>query len=106
MYPGAVLRRIRLEYAKRLLTERDMTLREIARQCGYRSQNTFCVAFRRAVGMAPKKFQRQYWLAASHRSRKGGVQTIVSNHLLPLLLVETMSAGFKLPRNDLACRAL
>jgi AraC-like DNA-binding protein len=68
IYPGAVLRRIRLEYAKQLLTERDMTLREIARRCGYRSQNTFCVAFQRALGMAPKQFQRQAWLSAYHPS--------------------------------------
>jgi AraC-like DNA-binding protein len=61
--PGAVLRHIRIEYAKRLLVECDLSLRQIAQQCGFRSENTFCVAFQRAVGMPPKKFQRQYWLA-------------------------------------------
>lgn len=61
--PGAVLRSVRLEQAKRLLVEEDLKLNEIARQCGYRNQNSLCIAFQRAVGVSPKKFQRQYWLS-------------------------------------------
>lgn len=60
--PGFVLRHARIEYAKQLLTEHDLPLRAIAERCGYRSQNTFIVAFTRATGMAPKKFQRHVWL--------------------------------------------
>lgn len=64
--PGAMLRRVRLEYAKRLLTEQDLPLKTIAAHCGYRSMNSFCVAFHRFEGLAPKKFQKQV-LLASHR---------------------------------------
>jgi len=60
--PGKILRHARIEYAKRLLTEHDLPLRSIAGECGYRSQNTFCVAFQRTTGMSPKQFQRQTWL--------------------------------------------
>lgn len=62
MNPGAVLRSVRIEHAKLILTEHDFGLKQIAERCGYRSENTFCVAFQRAVGIPPKKFQRQYWL--------------------------------------------
>jgi|ERR1700722_9186606 transcriptional regulator GlxA family with amidase domain len=60
--PGQMLRRFRIERAKRMLVEKDMGLTEIAKQCGYRSANTLWVAFRNATGLAPKKFQRQAWL--------------------------------------------
>ena len=62
--PGSVLRQVRIERAKQILVERDLTLKDIAKHCGYRSENTFCIAFQRATGMAPKKFQRQTWLSA------------------------------------------
>ena len=62
--PGAMLREIRIEHAKRVLCRHDLPLRNLARQCGYRSDNTFCIAFQRAVGMPPKKFQRRHLLNA------------------------------------------
>jgi AraC-like DNA-binding protein len=67
--PGALIRQARLEHARRLLTEYDLPLKTIAKRCGYRSENTFCVAFSREAGMSPKKFQRQVWLAVSRHSR-------------------------------------
>jgi len=60
--PGAMLRRLRIDYAKRLLTEEDLPLKAVARKVGFVSENTFCVAFQRATGLSPKKFQRQIWL--------------------------------------------
>jgi AraC-like DNA-binding protein len=63
--PGALIRQARLEHAKRLLIEYDLPLKTIAKRCGYRSENTFCVAFSRDAGTSPKKFQRQVWLAVS-----------------------------------------
>jgi len=62
--PGSYLRQARIEFAKRLLTEQDLPLKTIASMIGFRSDNTFCIAFNRATGMAPKKFQRQAWLGA------------------------------------------
>lgn len=61
--PAAVLRQMRIEYAKQLLVEEDLPLKVIASRTGFRSENTFCVAFSRAMGMPPKKYQRQVWLA-------------------------------------------
>jgi transcriptional regulator GlxA family with amidase domain len=58
--PGAAMRRTRIERAKRLLTDYDLTLQVIAKRCGFRSDNTFCIAFTKATGMAPKRFQRQF----------------------------------------------
>lgn len=60
--PGEVLRQLRIEYAKRLLVQYDLPLKELARVSGFKSANTFCVAFRRMTGCSPKKFQRQAWL--------------------------------------------
>lgn len=60
--PGAVLRQLRIEYAKHLLVQHDLSLTDLARQSGFKSANTFCVAFQRMTGSSPKKFQRQAWL--------------------------------------------
>jgi len=61
--PGSYIRQARIEFAKRLLVEQDLPLKTIATITGFRSENTFCIAFHRATGMAPKKFQRQTWLS-------------------------------------------
>jgi AraC-like DNA-binding protein len=102
--PGAVLRHLRLEYAKRLLTEQDLKLKEIACQCGYRNENSFCVAFQRTMGMAPKQFQRQYWLAACQRQLRGGIEQPVSNALVPPMLTEMASASFNPPKQNFISR--
>jgi len=81
MNPGAMLRHVRIEHAKRLLVEDDLMLRQIAKLCGYRSENTFCVAFQRAVGLSPKRFQRQYWLGISSRHQKGMGQSKSDSHV-------------------------
>lgn len=55
--PGSFIRQARIEFAKQLLIEQDLPLKTIAAVTGFRSENTFCVAFHREAGMAPKKFQ-------------------------------------------------
>lgn len=82
--PGAVLRHVRIEYAKRLLIEHDLVLKEVAKRCGYRSQNTFCVAFQREMGISPKKFQRRYWLTACRDHRESLIQPVINSLLPPL----------------------
>jgi AraC-like DNA-binding protein len=62
--PGSFLRQARIEFAKRLLTEQDLPLKTIAEIAGFRSENTFWIAFKRATGMAPKQFQHQAWRLA------------------------------------------
>lgn len=71
--PGAVLNQLRIEHAKNILAEQDLTLKEISKRCGYKSQNTFCVAFQRSTGFAPKQFQRNYWLAIIRNHRKSAL---------------------------------
>lgn len=55
--PGQELQRIRIERAKRLLTEAEHKIEVIATMCGYQSANSFCVAFKQATGMSPKQFR-------------------------------------------------
>ncbi len=59
--PGKVLRRYRIEQAKLILETNDLPMSRIAQLCGFRSANTFCIAFRNAVGVAPKQFQKTLW---------------------------------------------
>lgn len=70
--PAAMMRQMRIEQAKHLLVTEDLSLDELAKRVGFRSANTFCVAFQRAVGMAPKKFQRSSWLAICQIKRQPG----------------------------------
>jgi transcriptional regulator GlxA family with amidase domain len=57
--PGNLLRRMRIEYSKRLLADGDRTLADVATASGFRKVNSFYVAFRSLAGVAPRKFQRQ-----------------------------------------------
>jgi len=82
--PGSVLRRIRIESAKQLLLAHDLPLKTIADLCGYRSENTFCIAFQHATGMAPKKFQRNAWLTIYRIYRQAEADsTLTKSQLLP-----------------------
>lgn len=57
--PGHELQRIRIEQAKRLLSNSSEKMDTIANRCGYRSGNSFWVAFRQATGVSPKAYQKQ-----------------------------------------------
>jgi transcriptional regulator GlxA family with amidase domain len=56
--PGHELQRIRIELAKRLLTDTDKKMDELAEMCGYESANSFWVSFKRATGKSPKAYQK------------------------------------------------
>lgn len=75
--PGAVIRRLRLGRVKQLLAEEDLKLVDLARQCGFQSENTLCVAFQREVGIPPKKYQKQYLL-----SKVSGLETAKSKNCI------------------------
>lgn len=81
--PGAVLRRVRIEYAKRLLVEQNLKLNEIAQRCGYRSVNSLWIAFQNLTGLSPKKFQRRYWLTTCRHYQQIGFSPVISNPFLP-----------------------
>jgi LacI family transcriptional regulator len=58
--PGAELQRVRIEKAKKLLSQSKMKLDAIAEMSGYQSANSFWVAFKHATGMSPRKYQKQF----------------------------------------------
>ncbi len=55
--PGEELHRVRIERAKKLLTETDHKMEVVANLCGYHSANSFCVSFKQATGLSPKMFR-------------------------------------------------
>lgn len=95
--PGLFLRCLRAERAKLLLIQQDLKLREIAALCGYRSENTFCVAFLREVGMSPKKFQREYLLSVCHEYRQANIRPAAKNRMKALNLSAHLPQNFYQP---------
>ena len=57
--PIAVTVRQRIILARQLLSETDEVVTTIARQCGFRRANQFCVTFRNQVGMSPLDYRAQ-----------------------------------------------
>lgn len=57
--PSVELQRIRIERAKLLLADADKPIDEIPNQCGYKSANSFWVAFKRATGTSPARYRNQ-----------------------------------------------
>ncbi|NWK57442.1 helix-turn-helix domain-containing protein [Verrucomicrobiaceae bacterium N1E253] len=53
------LRRLRIEHAQHLLKEQSLSITEIARSCGFASVHYFSAAFKREIGISPKRFQQQ-----------------------------------------------
>jgi LacI family transcriptional regulator len=68
--PGQEIRRLRLERAKKMLSESKHKIETIAEMCGYHSANSFGISFKNAMGMAPKKFRDSLisWHAALPKS--------------------------------------
>ena len=56
--PGAYLRRLRLEAARRALLESDRPIADIAFDAGYYDQAHFTREFRRTIGLPPAAFRR------------------------------------------------
>lgn len=50
---------LRLQQAKRLLAETDLTVTEVMLQCGYQSHTPFYRAFGREVGLSPQAYRQQ-----------------------------------------------
>lgn len=51
--PGELLRRLRLEHARRMLLATRIPVQEVALACGFADANTFCRAYRRRHGVTP-----------------------------------------------------
>lgn len=54
--PMEYLRRVRIEYSKRILKERDTTIAEVAASLGFSDQSHFTRTFGRLVGVSPGSF--------------------------------------------------
>lgn len=57
--PGTEIRQVRIERAKALLTETNLSITEIARRCGYAQVEGFSAAFRSVAGESPARYRRQ-----------------------------------------------
>nr|WP_275901522.1 helix-turn-helix domain-containing protein [Cohnella algarum] len=55
-----VLLRLRIEKAKRLLTETDLGQQDIAQQVGYSNAITFGRMFKRVVGVTPGDYRKKH----------------------------------------------
>lgn len=58
--PATELRRVRLNEAKRLLTETNDKISTIAWDCGYSNSSNLSFAFNREIGMSPRAYRNRY----------------------------------------------
>jgi len=58
-HPSEYLRSLRLDRAKELLTETNLSITRIARMCGFASLTQFGDTFRRAAGKTPRQFRKK-----------------------------------------------
>ena len=57
---GAYVERVRIEAARRLLERTDDGIARVARQCGYRTVETFHRSFRRLTGVTPGQYRERF----------------------------------------------
>jgi transcriptional regulator GlxA family with amidase domain len=57
MTPGRFIERVRVEAARRLLEETSRTVPDIAAACGFGSPEAMRIAFRRTLGVPPKRYR-------------------------------------------------
>jgi len=55
--PGSYIRRLRIEKAKSMLLEGQITVSEIIQQSGFRNPQSFYTAFKKIVGVTPNEFR-------------------------------------------------
>ena len=58
--PATEMRRIRLDHAKRLLTETNDKISAIAYDCGYSNSSNLSFAFNRETDMSPRTYRNRY----------------------------------------------
>ncbi len=54
------IRNVRIEQAKLLLQERDMTTSEVAQSVGYSDRTYFCKVFKQVVGLSPNEYRKKF----------------------------------------------
>ncbi len=58
--PYQYLMRIRLEKAKEILREKDCSMEEVAKLCGFVNSGHFSTVFKRNIGMSPSEYRKQH----------------------------------------------
>jgi LacI family transcriptional regulator len=58
--PASVLRQIRLNFAKRSLTQTNIKIEALALECGYSNSSNLSHAFNREIGMSPQDYRNMY----------------------------------------------
>lgn len=58
--PTDEIRRIRIDRARKLLTETDLPMQEIAESCGYATYNYLTHVFKQTTGMTPRDYRKQF----------------------------------------------
>lgn len=57
--PGAEIRRIRIEKAEELLATTDLSVTQIAAQCGFEGSSRFSLFFRKRMGLSPSEYRKR-----------------------------------------------
>jgi AraC family transcriptional regulator, transcriptional activator of the genes for pyochelin and ferripyochelin receptors len=57
--PFAYLRQYRLEQARQLLMDSEISIEQVVKAVGYSDRSRFAVAFRKQFGINPKSYQMQ-----------------------------------------------
>ena len=55
--PGRYFKELRLERARQLLEQSELSLAEISLACGFESQNNFSKSFKKLFGVSPRDFR-------------------------------------------------
>lgn len=58
--PGRYVQMLRLEAARRLLTESTLSIKQIADRCGFQSDETMRIAFQRNLNTSPSEFRDRF----------------------------------------------
>jgi LacI family transcriptional regulator len=58
--PASELRRLRLQNAKRMLTQTDEKIEYIAQSCGYSNSSNLSCAFKKETNLSPRGYRNKY----------------------------------------------
>jgi len=68
--PAAFVQALRLDEARRRLTNFESTIENVAESVGFRDANTFRRAFERRFGIAPSEYRSRFELPSSHHNSR------------------------------------
>jgi transcriptional regulator GlxA family with amidase domain len=71
MTPAQYVQRLRMDAARRLLTEGDLSTSEIAARCGFGTMETMRLAFQRHLHVAPQQFRARFRFGDADRYLPG-----------------------------------